>query len=412
MTIANLKQAEKKLQKYVPNVAKFTGDNMSLDRMWPLLALFDNPHTKLKTIHVAGTSGKTSTCYYIANILTSSGKKTGLTVSPHVYSLTERVQINAKPLDDNAFCAYLELFLTKLELSNCNPSYFELLIVFSLWVFASESVDYVVLETGMGGLLDGSNVVTREDKVCVITDIGFDHMHILGNTLAEISTQKAGIIHESNEVFMYEQPNDVMKPVYTRTAEKNAKLHKVFDINITNNTSIPSFQKRNYYLSHQVCNFVAKRDNFTLTSISPETITIPGRMETHHLKDDKILIFDGAHNEQKIKTFVESFRTLYPGKKAVALLAFKKGKEFKKALPALREITQEVIITTFDTSQDLPAVSENPEDIAAFCKQLDIKSTVDANNESASKKLLEVDADIKLVIGSFYLLGQVKDFLI
>lgn len=411
MNINTIKQAELRLQKYVPNVSKFTGDNMSLERMWPLLALFDNPHEKLKTIHVAGTSGKTSTCYYIASLLTESGNKAGLTVSPHVYSLTERVQINNEPLQESVFCRYLETFLTKLELSDCNPSYFELLIVFSLWVFASENVEYVVLETGMGGLLDGSNVVTRRDKVCVITDIGFDHMHILGNTLAEISAQKAGIIHENNEVFLYEQTDEIMTSIRVRAVEKKAKIHIVDETLEKKLDAVPAFQKRNYRLAQQVCNFVAKRDKFKLHEVDPSSVSIPGRMETHMLRNGTTLILDGAHNEQKVMTFIESFRKLYPDEHVTALVAFKKGKDFQKVLPALSEIVEEVILTSFSASQDLPVISENPHEISLFCTQNGINNKVYRDNKKASKALLASDSSIKLVIGSFYLLGQVKHYL-
>ena len=205
MNIVNIDQAIAELQKYVPAVARYSGDDMTLDRMWPLLSAVGNPHKKLKTIHIAGTSGKTSTSYYIAALLKASGQRTGMTVSPHVDSITERLQIDGSPVSDDLFCSYLSEFLDLITDVDPQPSYFELMIAFVLWVFARENLDYVVLETGMGGLFDGTNVVTRSDKICVITDIGLDHTQILGNNVEQIAAQKAGIIHKGNHVFTYKQ---------------------------------------------------------------------------------------------------------------------------------------------------------------------------------------------------------------
>jgi dihydrofolate synthase / folylpolyglutamate synthase len=417
MKISSLADAEKILQEFVPKVSTYTGDNMTLDRMFPLLVSLDNPQNKLKVIHVAGTSGKTSTSYYIASQLRESGKKVGLTVSPHVDRITERIQIDGKPVSDEKFCHDLGVFLDLISGKSANLSYFELLIAFVYWVFERESVDYAVIETGMGGLLDGTNVATNTDKICVITDIGFDHMHILGNTLSEIAAQKAGIIQKKNRVFMYRQSDEVMMRIEERVASQNSSLQYFTYSNLLNTYGknvdlLPDFQKRNWLLAEQVVRAVAGRDAFQYKQIKhPENIIVPGRMDTRILSDSSILIMDGAHNAQKVCTFVSSFKAVYPNRKATIMLALKKGKEYREVIDSLLPIAGSFILTTFDTTQDLPATSQNPEKIADYCSDLDVFSEVVADNREALVTLLNKKSDIKLIVGSFYLLGQVRNFL-
>jgi dihydrofolate synthase/folylpolyglutamate synthase len=409
MNIASNQQAEEILQTYVPEVAAYSGDGMSLKRMWPLLAAVDDPHQKLRAIHIAGTSGKTSTAYFAAAILRASNKKVGLTVSPHVDSITERVQINGSPISEELFCRYLARFLELIRNVSPRPSYFELMVVFVYWVFVQEKVEYAVIETGMGGLLDGTNVIDRPDKVCVITDIGFDHMHVLGKTIPEIAAQKAGIIHKQNDIFMYRQSDAVMSSIQSRVDQKNARLRVVtYAKQPAAQRQLPDFQHRNYTLAHEVCAAVAERDGFALDeSFDPSEVVVPGRIEVRE-EGEKTLVMDGAHNAQKIQTFVSSFQKLFPGQKADVMLALKKGKEYPEAIDSLLPIVRTCIVTTFDTSQDMPAVSQDPGTIQKYLAAKHIKAEVHTSFREAYDVLMSQDSTIKLVIGSFYLLGQLR----
>lgn len=409
MLINSLEQAEKVLQRYVPNVSKLTGDSLSPERMFILLDLLGNPEDKLKVIHIAGTSGKTSTAYFISSILTESGQKVGLTVSPHVDSVTERIQINSCPISDKEFCAYLSRFLEIISPAGNHFSYFEIIIAFAFWVFAEEKVDYAVVETGLGGLLDSTNVTKKPDKICVITDIGYDHMQILGNTISEIAEQKAGIIQEHNEVFTYEHSNEVMEQIKNRVSQTDAKLNIVSDINLQDVDNLPAFQKRNFGIARQVCEFVTSRDNIELNnSLNTINLVVPGRMDTNTLPNGSLLIMDGAHNGQKVGAFSSSFRLKYRNKKAIVMLALKTGKEYKEVIDELKDITESFILTTFNTSQDLPAVSQDPKTLKVYCDQIGIKAEVINDQKQAYDRLIESDRGIKLVIGSFYLLGQIR----
>lgn len=418
MRIKNIQDAEAALQKFIPAVSAFSGDNMTLNRMWPLLEAVGNPQEKLKIIHVAGTSGKTSTSYYIASILNSTGKKVGLTVSPHIDSITERFQINQKPISEKLFAEELSTFLDLISDVSDNASYFEILIVFAYWVFDRQGVDYAVIETGMGGLLDGTNVSSRKDKICVITNIGIDHTKILGDTIPEIASQKAGIIQENNEVVMYEQSDEIMQEIQKRATEKSAKLHlvKSHPIPLIANKLqlevLPLFQQINWLLAEYVSQIVSNRDNFELKPLNPQKVYVPARMDVLDMQNGNILVMDGAHNRQKMEMFTKSFMEKYPNTKADILLSLKEGKEYKEVVNALTPITRNMILTTFNTSQDMPAKSQDPNIIKKYCNDLNLKSEIIVDSQAATKKLLNLEGKMKIITGSFYLLGQVRKDLI
>lgn len=414
MIIASVTQANQELRKLHKLLVKRGADNMALERMWPLLELIGNPHQKLKVVHIAGTSGKTSTSYYMSALLQSSGKKIGLTVSPHVDNVTERIQVNGQPISEKDFCERMGIFLDYVYSLEVTPSYFEVIISFAFWFFAQEQVDYVVVETGLGGLFDGTNVVTRSDKVCIITDIGFDHMQILGSDIADIAAQKAGIIHEHNQVYMIEQSHIVMEVIQRRVGEKDAILNIISKqdaerYNKTKQAKLPSFQRRNWQLAEHVFDFISSRDHLQhVNKIDPVSIHIPGRAESTLLRDGTRLILDGAHNGQKVEAFVESFRELYPEQKADILLALKEGKEYQAVLSALQPIAKQLIVTTFSTEQDFPITSQDPHEIAQAARGLLIDAHVIKDATKAFGKLKANPQQIKLVIGSIYLLGVIR----
>ena len=413
MTIRNLREAEAALRPYVPLAKQLTGKDTTLDRIRPLMKLLGNPQDRLKVIHIAGTSGKTSTAYYMAALLAAGGQQVGLTVSPHVDNITERVQINGRPISEADFCEELGKFLNIIEKVGLKPSYFELLYAFVIWVLDKRKIGYAVVETGLGGLHDATNVVTRPDKVCVITDIGFDHKDLLGDTLSEIAAQKAGIIHERNHVFMYRQDKTVMTAVKERADRHQAPLHVVNEPNEKQRNDLPAYQQRNWWLAYQVYEHLRKRDNLpNLASqalAKTQQISIPGRMEIKHVKD-KTLVMDGAHNAQKITTFIDSFRQLYPETKPAVLVALKDDKDYLDVAPLLAPLAARLIVTTFDTTQDLPVKSMDPGKLAEAFRAAgaaNVKVIVDSN--AALRTLLAAPEKVCVIAGSFYLLGQIRN---
>lgn len=418
MILHTLEEAEQALRPYVPLVSQLTGKDTTLARIRPLMQFLGNPEKRLKIIHIAGTSGKTSTAYYMAGLVREIGSKVGLTVSPHVDTIKERVQINGQQLSDEEFCSELAIFIDQVHASKITPSYFELMYAFALWEFDRQSVDYAVVETGMGGLYDATNVAERPDKLCIITDIGYDHMHILGNTLPEIAAQKVGIVHPDNQVFMYRQADQVMDVIQTWTTDHNAMLHiletKSFDRELEKlPANMPEYQQRNWLLAYFTFNFLVRRDELPHVTeealIRTQTLQVPGRMDITTVHG-KTVIMDGAHNGQKMTAFIESFKKLYPKVKPIVLLALKQGKEYEDVIDVLDQITDRVILTTFATSQDLPVRSLSPDTLkSAFHKKIPgLAVTVIPDLTQAYHAFLATSAQVGVITGSFYLLSQIR----
>lgn len=415
--INNFHEVNKVLTRFIPN--SVGNKRYTLDRMYRLMNYLGDPQNKLNIIHVAGTSGKTSTCYYIASLLRGSGKKVGLTVSPHIDQINERVQINLIPLPEKEFCTLLDEFLKLIEQSAIKPTYFEVLIAFAFWVFEKMQVDYAVIEVGLGGLLDGTNVINRADKVCVITDIGLDHTSILGDTIEEIAFQKAGIIHNQNPVIFNKQPKNVME-VFTKTAHQhlsNIIINDDSNINSTNDEQIPAFQLRNFSLALATYNYIKKRDNLpTLSQAHIRTalqVTIPARMEIMHYKNRTVII-DGSHNKQKLAALVPAVKATFSNKKVDLLVSFGSNKEplIKESLQELNKISDTITLTSFNLGKNQPRKPINPKDLSELAKKCGLKNvSVIQDPEKAFLYALDKSQDILLVTGSFYLLNHIRPLL-
>ncbi len=278
--VTSIATAEEALRVFIPKTKK--DHTYTLDGIKKLMDTLDNPQDKLKVIHVAGTSGKSSTCYFIAQLLVSQGLKVGLSISPHVDSITERAQINMASIYEEEYCLLFSEFLSLVNQSKTKPSYFEFLIAFAHWVFCKKRVDYAVIEVGLGGLLDSTNIVSRQDKICVITDIGLDHTGILGSTVEAITLQKAGIIKPNNTVFMNHQTNAIDKHVLYVCNKQNATLKFAKNQNFALK-NLPQFQLRNLQLAFEVANYGSQKNlghKLSYKSIkSADNLVIPARME-------------------------------------------------------------------------------------------------------------------------------------
>lgn len=393
----------------------------TLDRMRALMTFLGNPQDKIRVVHIAGTSGKTSTSYYIARLLRSSGLKVGLTVSPHITDIRERAQINLEVIPESEYCKYYSEYNEIIVKSKLNPTYFELLVAFSYWLFAKLSVDFAVVEVGLGGTLDGTNVVTRTDKVCVIADIGYDHTQILGTSLYQIAQNKAGIIQAGNDVFTHSQTDEIMQAISERSnfigsgtvtllTSDEPSSYALFSQNL------PMYQKRNWHLATKVYDYIRQRDEIEVGSKSDlqraASATIPARMETFQL-DGKKIILDGAHNPQKLAALFDSIRQQYPNEKVAVLYAMlKSGKEkFDSSIAIIMKDCSEVIVTSFRVTQDLHRHGSDPEKIASALRE-SVDVTVVRDPIKAFSQLLERKEPILLVTGSFYLITKIRPVLL
>lgn len=385
----------------------------SLDRIQKILKELGDPQEKFKTIHIAGTSGKTSTAYYIAAMLDKAGYSVGLSVSPHIEKVSERAQLNLNSLPEKEFCQEFSECVKAIESFRVKPTYFELFVAFAFWLFAKRKVDYAVIEVGLGGLLDATNAVNRKDKICVITDIGFDHTKILGETLGEITRQKAGIIHPNNQVFMLDQPQEISGLIKQISKKNNAQLIIFKNAFSYLSDNLPEFQRRNWSLAKQVCASIFQTSGINLSDaqwIETTKINIPGRFEELNYNGKKIIL-DGAHNNQKMSYLIKSLKNKYPNKKLAFLIALATHKKshLNEITGLIDKTANHVIITSFNASQDSSHKSLAPDNIET--KLQFVESEIELELDRALNKLLARDEDILVVTGSLYLIGAVKKLL-
>jgi len=437
----NLGEAEKFLLQLASQAnAPKMGGEFGLARTRKFLELLGNPQEKLRVIHVAGTSGKGSTSALIAELLKSHGVRVGLHLSPHILDVRERVQVDGEILTEVNFCSYLEDLLPLIEeLEKTKfgmPTYFETLVVLAFYSFWKEKVEFAVMETGLGGLLDATNVVNRKNKICVLTRIGLDHTEILGKTYPEIAFQKAGIIHGGNLVVALEQSPEVNQ-VFAQVAEKKgadlqilvAKKHFLpleasleignsFDFEWKNVHLLKvqlgiygDFQIENAALALATFCEVAN-SNFVLNEVkirdTLEHFSLPARMQIVQVGKKRFMI-DGAHNEQKMQAFLDSLVKLFPKRKFAFLLAFKRGKDFQAMTQCIMKVASHITLTTFFTlNQDMPHLSTSPELVAEFLEKEGFQDyEIVENPEEALQKNLSRMEEMLIVTGSLYLAGEI-----
>jgi dihydrofolate synthase/folylpolyglutamate synthase len=413
---ANLATVEEALEQFLP--AQTPRPAYTLDHVSAFLDYAGNPQDTVKAIHIAGTSGKTSTAYYVAALLGQAGKKVGLLTSPHIDTITERVQINLQPLEDRLFCDELAVFMNLVEQSGIRLTYAELLYAFGYWEFARQRVDYMVIETGLGGTLDATNVINRRDKVCVITDISLDHTNVLGNTIQEIAGNKAGIITLHNAVFTHPQPAEAMQEIKAASQKRQADLH-IVPVAVPTRTGakdLPLFQQRNFGLALATVQYVEKRDG--LPPISQQQLgeaartSIPARMEKiPHGRQTVIL--DGAHNTQKLRALRESIAAEFPGQTVAALVGFIQsgGRDLTEQLRELEPLYAHVIATS-PTSKTDRHQWYSAEAISKAAKAAGIMSwEAIPDYKKAVKALLRRPETILVVTGSLYIHQHVRPLI-
>lgn len=410
MQYNSLQDIENAFLQFVPKVTSVRRV-YTLDTINELLQFLGNPQDELKIIHVAGTSGKTSTSYFMRALFQQAGMKTGLTVSPHITSIKERVQVNGDVLSNEVYIEYARRFFSAVQQSGIRPSFFEATMAFAYWVFREEKVDYAVIETGMGGLLDGSNVANRADKIVVITDIGLDHTEVLGHTISEIASQKAGIIHEGNTAFVISQSAEAISSIREYASLQNAKIEIVKPL--TNVSDLPLFQQRNWSVARVAFEYVSRRDY--LISLNDEQIkfamkqTPPGRLEIRYIAD-KTIILDGAHNPQKLAALSDALKDVKMHERLV-IANFVKAPSHKihDNVKALQQITESLIIPEFMVVQDIGKKSLPAHEVARYVGEVDMKNiVVEKDLEKALKRALDSAYSTIIITGSLYLVSQVR----
>lgn len=376
-----------------------------------VLEILDNPQSQIPAIHIAGTSGKGSTAYYATSLLNQAGYTTGTLVSPHIASVAERSLISGQPLPGQEYLHYFQEFASFYATHNLHLSYFEFLTIFSFWLFKKIDVNYIIIEVGIGGRLDTTNVISRSPTVRVITDIGLDHTELLGNTLTEITQEKAGIIHQSDSVVMNRQASEIEMVVRQHAESQLSQFSIASPIIDDFLKMLPDFQQRNWTLAYRA---VEKRLALDKKPPLPKEaleksvyITIPGRLEKRNV-DGVNIIFDVAHNPQKIHAMIDSLRKLYPNKKPIFVVAFGQNKQssIAESLAIIDNLAQLAYATTFSANYGKNHRRIPPETISRVMKSaVKIEYNPDKALAKAIKKARQLDTYV-VVTGSFYLVSE------
>ena len=279
-----------------------------LDNTYALMDVVGNPHKHFKTIHIAGTNGKGSTSHLVASVLQEAGYRTGLYTSPHLIHFGERIRINGKMIPDEAVLEFVNTYHSNWE--SIHPSFFEITVALCFWYFMKEKVDVAVIETGLGGRLDSTNII--EPEVAAITSIGMDHMQFLGNTIESIAREKAGIIKSGHPIVTGELPVNALEVIRKMAEQREVKhIHapdQIFDIPLCSLKG--NYQRHNVRTAFAILNemqLLGWKMDFENISAGfmhvAQNTGLRGRWETLHTQPR--IIADVAHNEDGIKEVVQ-----------------------------------------------------------------------------------------------------------
>jgi len=418
----------------IDTTVKF-GCKPGLERTEKLLELLGNPHKKLRVIHVAGTNGKGSTAAMIASILSSAGYSTGMYISPHLFRNTERMTIDGIEITEEDFTVYAMQVLNMVKLMGEKgleePTQFEMYTAMAFLYFERMKVDFAVVEVGLGGRFDATNVA--EPLLSVITSIGYDHKDVLGDTIEKIAYEKAGIIKEGSMAVMYPQPYpEASAVIETVCREKGAILAEadidsliLKDYGLSGQTV--DFKYRDYDIrgmklpligDHQLYNAAV-----ALTAIA-ELDKMGHRIEEAGIRKgigsvkwpcrlsivsiEPLILVDGAHNEDGINSLRNALLKYFGNRKIIFVIGMLRDKDYAYAIRKLMPMAYNVVAAEPFSERALTA-SAMAEAVKPYCSRVVSEPDIIRAVEKA-EKLYEKDCMI-CICGSLYLAGRAYEYL-
>jgi dihydrofolate synthase/folylpolyglutamate synthase len=429
------------------------GIKFGLDNISRLMASLDDPHKSFLSVHVAGTNGKGSVSAIIASILKSAGLKVGLFTSPHIVSFTERIRINGEEISEDEIIELADEIRYIVEQhGDFSPTFFEVVTAMALLYFKREKIDIAVIEVGMGGRLDATNIITPE--VSVITNISYDHMEFLGGALREIAHEKAGIIKRGIPIVTSYQETEAMKVIERKAIENDTDLYAYgrdfFAVLKREDFSGICFEYHNSQFTindlvlplmgeHQMQNAsvaikaaMIAMENCIANPPSPpftkgriihspsvsrrfireglKNVRWPGRLEI--VKEDPVILIDGAHNPAASNALSRAVKGFFleKYKRIIIVLGIMGDKDAKGIMEPLLPLASEIILTSPEYSR-----AASPEKLSGTAASLGFFNvrmalTVKDAIEMALKLAHDTPASsLILVTGSFYTIGEAKE---
>lgn len=419
--------------KYITEVGNF-GSNYGLERTYKLLEHLGNPERDLKLIHIAGTNGKGSTTSMITEILMGEGYKVGMYTSPFIEEFEERIQINRNNIPKESLAILMDEIKVAvdkvIEAGYNHPTEFEIITVLMLLYFKKENIDFGVIEVGLGGTLDSTNVI--KPIIQVITSISFDHTNLLGNTLEKIAREKAGIIKRGIPTVIYPQQEEVLKVIKNKCFEMDSELYIANNENlkfknIVNLDKPYQLLKYNNEIDillpllgeHQIINLsvamqaIEVLNNKDIIDISIanivksiKNVSWKGRLEV--LSNNPYVVIDGAHNIQGIKTLSRNIKNYFKYENLYLILGILADKDVEEMIKIITPMAKKVYSVTPNSIRGELAESLKDE-VSKFnknCKAFDKyeEAYLEALNDASEKDLI-------LASGSLYMIGDMRKII-
>ena len=403
------------------------GSTPGLHRVQALLDKMGNPEKKLKYVHIAGTNGKGSTASMTASILQKAGYRTGLYTSPYIYRFHERMQINGEQISDEDLVEITEMVKPLASSMEQSPTEFELVCCIAFEYFARKQCDIVVLEVGLGGAFDATNVIDAPE-VAVITNIGLDHTEVLGNTVEEIARTKAGIFKEGGSAVVYRGTPGVEQVFEEICRDKNISLQKadfdglclkahsldgqVFDCGDRKDLVLPllgDHQLHNAAVVLSIADALIQRGwKITETHIREglRDVKWPGRFDV--VSRDPLFIIDGGHNPQCLEALVKNIEDYLTGRKVVALTGVLADKDYGDMYKPVMPLVDRFVCITPPNPRKLEAA-----ELAEHLSRVGAKAVASETIEDGVKLALQEAGENGAVLcfGSLYTIGAIKEAL-
>jgi dihydrofolate synthase/folylpolyglutamate synthase len=393
---------------------RWFGAKLGLENTFKLAALAGNPHERLRFIHVAGTNGKGSTCAMLEGIYRAAGLRVGLFTSPHLVAFGERIQVNRRLISEADIVRLVEDMQPWLRTfpASAHPTFFEVVTIMALRYFAEQRVDLVIWETGLGGRLDATNIVTP--LASVITNIQFDHEKWLGHTLPEIAAEKAGIIKPRVPVVTAEESPEAWGVISQMAASHQSLLRQVTQADLDDpplaNLKLPlpgEHQRRNAALALATVRVLV--DQIPVRADATEegllNVSWTGRLQIIRLPPGRTILLDGAHNPAGVQALRAAVEKLFPGRMTL-IFGVMQDKNWQAMCRTLAPLASRLVLAPVSSER-----SAGPQAMREFCEQLDPSADIVAC-ASLSDALHQTASDPRVLItGSLHFVGEAIEAL-